>query len=209
MSSWPGFKKFPARVAEIRDRLPTGTAKEIWWQDEVQFGEKNKITRRWAKRETRNAALGAQGSAHTIGLYLRRICPARGVGAALVLPKCNTQAMTLHLKEISAAGAPGAHAIVIIDQAGRHFSNTLGIPDNITLIPLPPKSRELHPVENFWQFIRSNRLSNRRFKSYNDIHDHCCVAWNQLIDQPWRIMSIGMRDWAHQWFFLQAGIISP
>ena len=45
--------------------------------------------------------------------------------------------------------------------------------------------------------MRDNWLSNRIFKSYEDILDHCCFAWNQLIDQPWRIMSIGLRDWAH------------
>ena len=56
---------------------------------------------------------------------------------------------------------------------------------------------ELNPAENLWQFIRDNRLSNRIFKSYEDILDHCCFAWNKLIDQPWRIMSIGLRDWAH------------
>ena len=44
---------------------------------------------------------------------------------------------------------------------------------------------------------RDNWLSNRIFKSYEDILDHCCFAWNKLIDQPWRIMSIGLRDWAH------------
>jgi len=28
--------------------------------------------------------------------------------------------------------------------------------------------------------------------------DHCCHAWNKLIDQPWTIMSIGLRTWAHR-----------
>jgi hypothetical protein len=41
-------------------------------------------------------------------------------------------------------------------------------------------------------------LSNRIFASYEDLLDHCCEAWNKLVDQPWRIMSIGLRDWAHQ-----------
>ncbi len=106
--------------------------------------------------------------------------------------------MTLHLREISATVAPGAHAIVIVDQAGWHFSKALKIPTNITPMPLPPKSPELNPVENIWQFMRDNWLSNRIFKSYSDILDHCCFAWNQLTNQPWRIMSIGLRDWAHQ-----------
>ena len=105
--------------------------------------------------------------------------------------------MNLHLQEIAAIVSPGAHAIVIVDQAGWHFSKGLVIPHNITLLPLPPRSPELNPGENIWQFMRNNWLSNRIFKSYNDIVDHCCFAWNQLINQPWRIMSIGLRVWAH------------
>ena len=105
--------------------------------------------------------------------------------------------MTLHLAEISAAVAPGAHAVLILDQAGWHISAGLIIPANITLLPLPAKCPELNPVENVWQFMRDNWLSNRVFKSYDDILDHCCFAWNHLTDQPWRIMSIGLRQWAH------------
>ena len=183
-------------MAEIRDGLPPRTPIEIWWRDEARIGQKNKITRRWAKRGTRPSAPKDQ---RTCSAYIfGAICPARGVGAALVLPKCNTEAMNLHLKEISVAVAPGAHAVLIVDQAGWHFSKALESPDNITLLALPSKSPELNPVENIWQFIRDNWLSNRIFKSYNDIVDHCCFAWNQLIDQPWKIMSIGLRDWAHR-----------
>lgn len=126
------------------------------------------------------------------------ICPARGVGAGLVLPRCDSAAMNLHLQEIAARVAGDAHAIVLLDQAGWHLSKALEVPDTITLLPLPPKSPELNPVENVWQFIRENWLSNRIFTSYDDILDHCCHAWNKLIDQPWTIMSIGLRDWAHQ-----------
>ena len=103
--------------------------------------------------------------------------------------------MNLHLKDISTAVAPAAHTVLIVDQAGWQ---ALEIPDNITLPALPSKSSELNPVENIWQFVRDNWLSNRIFKSYNDIVDHCCFAWDQLIDQPWKIVSIGMRDWAHR-----------
>jgi transposase len=35
------------------------------------------------------------------------------------------------------------------------------------LTPLPSKSPELNPVENIWQFMRDNWLSNRVFKSYD------------------------------------------
>src|SRR5688572_27631548 len=66
------------------------------------------------------------------------------------------------------------------------------------------RAPDLHPTEGRPPRQRSSRapsplphLSNRVFRSYEDILDHCCAAWNKLIDQPWRIMSIGLRDWAH------------
>ncbi len=73
----------------------------------------------------------------------------------------------------------------------------LEVPDHITLLPLPPKSPELNPVENIWQYLRQNWLSNRVFEDYDAILEAGCQAWNRLIDQPETIMSIGLRDWAH------------
>jgi hypothetical protein len=52
------------------------------------------------------------------------------------------------------------------------------------------------------QFMRDNWLPNRIFKSFEDILDHCCAAWNKLIDQPWRILSIDLRDWPWRRTFL-------
>jgi transposase len=65
------------------------------------------------------------------------------------------------------------------------------VPENITLVPLPPKCPELNPVENNW-------ISNRIFKSYEAIVDSYCSAWNKLIDMPWKITSISILDWAHR-----------
>ncbi|MGY4319427.1 transposase [Bradyrhizobium sp. JR3.5] len=107
--------------------------------------------------------------------------------------------MQLHLNEIASKVSPGAHAIVIVilDQAGWHGAKELKVPYNISLMPLPPRSPELNSQENICQFMRQNWLSNRVFKSYDNIVDHCCYAWNTLIDQPWKIMSIARRDWAY------------
>ena len=87
--------------------------------------------------------------------------------------------------------------LTVPGQAGWHMSAKLGIPDNITRVPLPPRSPELNPVGNVWQFMRDKWPSNRIFTSCEDMVDHCCEACNELTDQPWRIMSIGLRDWAH------------
>lgn len=115
-----------------------------------------------------------------------------------MLPYCNTHAMGLHLAEIAAAVAPGAHAALLLDQAGWHMSSKLTVPSNITLVPLPPKCPELNAAENVWQFMRDNWLSNRIFHSSEDLVTHCSEAWNKLVDQPWRIMSLGLRKWAHR-----------
>ena len=125
------------------------------------------------------------------------ICPARGVGAALALPHANTEAMQLHLDEISATVAVGAHAVLIFDRAGWHTTPNLLVPDNITPIWLPSRPPELNPVENIWQYLRANRLSNRVFETFDAICDAICDAWSKLIAQPETITSIGMRDCAH------------
>ncbi|HEY6520289.1 MAG TPA: IS630 family transposase [Roseiarcus sp.] len=191
------FKKaFPRAWNEIgREKGVEPAAIEVWFADEARIGQKNKITRRWAKRGTRPSAPTDQrtASAYIFGA----ICPKHGKGAALIMPRCNTEAMNLHLAEIAAQIAPGAHAALLVDQAGWHLLGRLVMPPNITLIPLPAKCPELNPQENVWQFLRDNWLSNRIFKSYDDVVDHCCEAWNNLVDQPWRIMSIGLRNWAH------------
>src|ERR1019366_4090761 len=46
--------------------------------------------------------------------------------------------------------------------------------------------------------MRDNWILNRIFSSYDDILYHCCFPWNKLIDMPWKIMSIGTRDWAYR-----------
>jgi transposase len=183
-------------VAEIAAGAAQGKRIEIWFEDEARVGQKNKITRRWAKRGTRPSTPHDQRtrSAYIFGA----ICPKLGKAAALVMPWCDTHAMTQHLAEIARHIDDGSHAILIMDQAGWHMSNNLVVPRNITILPLPPKSPELNPVENLWQFMRDNWLSNRVFKSYDDIVDHCCDAWRKLESQPWRIMSIGRREWANE-----------
>ena len=105
--------------------------------------------------------------------------------------------MNLHLKEISTQVTPGAHAVVTLDGAGWHQpGDKLKVPDNISLLPLPPYAPELNPQENIWQFLRQNYLANRVYASYRAIVDACCAAWNALLADPARITSIASRDWA-------------
>ena len=105
------------------------------------------------------------------------ICPAKGKGAALALPHADTEAMQLHLNEIGRSVARGAHAVLLLDRAGWHTTGRLAVPKNITLIFLPSRAPELNPVENVWQYLRANWLSNRVFDTYEEIIDAACQAW--------------------------------
>jgi hypothetical protein len=125
------------------------------------------------------------------------VCPARGVGAALVLPRANTQAMNLHLAEIAATVAAGAHAVLVLDGAGWHRGDDLVVPPNITLLKLPPYAPELNPVENVWEYFRKNALSNRLYAGYREIVDACCRAWNDFVARPALVTSVTARSWAN------------
>ena len=176
--------------------MPGATPLEIWFQDEARIGQKNGIVRQWARRGSRPRQPADQRyeNAYLFGA----ICPARGTGAAIAVPYADTDAMQLHLNEISRHVARSAHAILLLDRAGWHTTTNLDVPGNITLIFLPSRAPELNPVENIWQYLRANWLSNRVFETYDAIIEAACDAWQKLIAEPETITSIGMRTWAHE-----------
>ena len=102
--------------------------------------------------------------------------------------------------------APGAHAILLLDQAGWHGAAALKVRSNISLCRCRRRSPELSPEENIWQFMRQNWLSNHIFKDYDDIVDHCRYAWNILVDQPWKSCPSPRRSGARRSLIVRVGI---
>ena len=83
---------------------------------------------------------------------------------------------------------------MICDGAGWHQTGgRLRVPDNMTLLSLPPYSPELNPMENVWHYLRENILCSRVWDTYDDIVEACLTAWRFLIDDPQRIRSSGHR----------------
>ncbi len=76
-----------------REKGLAADAMEVRSADEARIGRKNKTPRRWARRGTRASAPKDQRTASTT--IFGAICPEDGKGAGLVLPWCNTEAMTL------------------------------------------------------------------------------------------------------------------
>lgn len=152
------------------------------------------MTRIWARRGSRPRAPRDRG--YTSAYIFGAVCPDRCIGAALVMPEVNLEAMEAHLAEISRRVTAGAHAVLVLDGAAWHTSPNLRVPDNISLLPLPRYSPELNPVENVWEFLRANFLSHRVWDGSDAIVDACCDAWNKLMRMPEQIASITTRAWA-------------
>jgi hypothetical protein len=85
-------------------------------KDEARVGQQGTLTRIWARRGARPRAL--RDRRFNWAYLFGAICPARGVGAALVLPTVNVEAMNKHLAEIGKCIGPGAIALLIVDGAG-------------------------------------------------------------------------------------------
>jgi transposase len=101
------------------------------------------------------------------------VCPLTGQSIGLLSPYINAHIMNIYLQQFSRELAVDVHAVLIWDQAGYHKAKELKIPDNITIIPLPPYSPELNPMENLWHYFRSHYWANRAYSDYDDL---CCAA---------------------------------
>jgi DDE superfamily endonuclease len=63
-------------VAEVRAKLTPGTPVEVWFQDEMRVGQKNKLIYRWARKGSRPRAAHDQRTQST---YLfGAVCPEHG-----------------------------------------------------------------------------------------------------------------------------------
>jgi hypothetical protein len=160
----------------------------------MRVGQKNGLVYQWARKGTRPRQPKDQryANAYVFGA----VCPGRDTGAAIVMPRADTEAMQKHLDEISETVAEGAHAALVLDRAGWHTTGKLKVPANITLLFLPPASPELNPTENVWQYLRQTYLSNRVFAGYEDIRDISCDVWRKLTAEAGRIQTIATRSWA-------------
>src|SRR5258708_5643790 len=94
-------------------------------------------------------------------------CPQRRVAAGLVMPAANAETMPLHLTAIGRKVAAGSHAALVLDGAGYHIAAALTIPENVTLVRLPPYAPELNPLENVCEYLRGNKLAITVFDDYD------------------------------------------
>ena len=188
------FKEhFPEEVQKIQSKINNKKI-EVWWQDESRVGQQGALSRLWAAKGTRPRVVRQRQFLNTY--IFGACCPDKDKGCALILPECHTGMMQLHLDEISKNIEKEFHAIVIMDRASWHTTEALNIPNNISILPLPAYSPELNPMEQVWQKIKSDHLTNTNFKTYDDIVKRCAHAWNSFCDVDGNIKQLCSRAWA-------------
>jgi transposase len=121
---------------------------------------------------------------------LAATCAATGQAEGLIAPRLDTEIVNLFLAQLSRALAPDVQAVLVWDGAGYHRANALVCPANITLVPLPPYSPELNPVENLWHYLRSRHWSNRKYAAVDDLYDAAQTAWRASCLDPETIRTV-------------------
>ncbi|MBL8864624.1 MAG: IS630 family transposase, partial [Planctomycetia bacterium] len=180
-------KKLPEILDKIATDHPTQTL-EVWFEDEARFGQKGTLTTVWADRGSRPRA-PKQGGFQSLHLFTA-VCPATGAAEGLIAEQVNADTTQKFLDLLSATLPPTTHVALVWDGAGYHTANDLVVPANLTLVPLPPRSPELNPVENLWHYLRSHYLSNRTYANLDAVESATAEAWRATCLGPERIQTV-------------------
>lgn len=164
---------------------------EVWFQDEARIGQQGTLTNVWAETGSRPTAV--KQTEYEWCYCFAAVNPLTGANSAIVAPTVNTMLMNQHLEFISREAGADRHVVLVLDRAGWHVSKELKVPQNMTLLHLPPYSPELNPVERVWGYLRSHHLSNRIYRNYVELFDETTIAWNRLDET--RLQSLTATEW--------------
>ena len=161
----------------MRDQHP---GKRVRWfvQDEARVGQQGTLTRVWARTGSRPAAV-RQTEYEWVYLWAA-VEPATGASVAMITPTVDTALMQQFLTGLAGTLGADEHAVLVLDQAGWHVARALRVPDNVTLLFLPPYSPELNPAERLWAWLRSHQLANRVYADYQELMNETDRAWLSL-----------------------------
>ncbi len=177
-------------------RTYKGKRIRLFFQDEARIGQKGRVCHVWWTRGKRPP--GVCDRRFTYAYIFAAVEPGTDNAFALVMPYADTDAMQAFLDGFAETIAENEHAVMILDGAGWHSAQDLVVPDKITLVPLPPYSPELNPVERVWLYLKERFLSHRLLNDYEAIVTAACSAWNRLVAEAGRIKTLCSYPWIPQ-----------
>lgn len=163
---------------------------------DARIGQKGRVCHRWYTRGERPPGLA--DNRFTFAYLFGALRAGTDEAFALVMPEVSTTAMQVFLDAFSKTLAGDEHAAMFLDQAGWHGSKALRVPDNVTLVPIPPYSPQLNPAERVWLYLKERYLSLRLHADYNAIAGAACAAWNRLRAEASRLSSLTGYPWIEE-----------
>jgi transposase len=179
-------------MEEVVKQKLLGRKVRLMLQDESRFGRISAPRRCWAPKGIR-----PECPAQFIREYMyayAAVSPHDGVLDSLVLPEVNAEAMSIFLQEVSARH-PEEFILMLLDGAGWHTAKALKVPENIKLLPLPPYSPQLNPMENIWDEIREKWFPNKVFGNLDAVIELLVEALYTMENDQKRVQKIAGFDW--------------
>lgn len=165
----------------------------LFFEDEAAFGRMNHVRKCWVYRHDR--AIVKKQAIREYLYAFTTVCPQTGETCSIISPFCNTEAMNALLSETSKT-YPNYRIIMVMDAAGWHTTNYLNVPENITVLTLPPYSPELNPTEHIWDYIREQKeFNNHTFDSLDAVDDQLGKALCDLNNEKDIVRSMCNFDW--------------
>jgi transposase len=165
----------------------------LFFQDEARIGQKGRTCHIWWKRGERPPGLVDQRYANAY-IYAA-VEPGTDNAFALILPEANSAGMQAFLEAFASTIGEDEHVALVLDGAGWHSGKKLRVPGNITLVPLPPYSPELNPVERVWLYLKQRFLSLRLLNDFKAIVAATSKAWKRLRRENGRLASLTSYPW--------------
>ena len=164
-----------------------GRRLRIMFADEARFGRINRPRPCWAPSRVR-PAVAAQLIREYIYLY-GAVCPEDGRCVYLIMPASDVACFQIYLNVLSRKFRK-QYILLVLDGAPNHRGGNLSIPDNVSLLFLPPYAPELNPQENIWDEIREKIFKNYALKSMHDVRTKLDEAILYIDRNPKLVKSI-------------------
>jgi transposase len=175
------------QVAQIAAAHPDKRI-QVWCEDEMRFGQQGTVARKWPPTGSRPPAI--KQTKYDWLYVIGAVCPGTGQSVGMIAPHIDAKIVSIFLQEMARQIDPDVHVVLVWDQAGFHSPSAVRLPQNITLMPLPPYSPELNPTENLWHYLRSHYWSNREYEDWDTLSDAVCSAWQETCLNPQQIRTI-------------------
>jgi len=176
--------------------LPKNRPVKIWVADEARFGLHTQSRRCWALRGQR--VVLAQEQRYEWEYVYGAVEVVAGLAEFQFLPTVSLELSHGFLQQLADSDTQAEH-VVIWDQAGFHpRTGDPALPARIHLLPLPPYSPELNPVEGLWDQTQ-DVTCNRHFASLDELEAALTQALRPFWESPARALSL-----VHHWLHSQA-----